>query len=229
MNIRSFVLLLSALMFSSHSSSEEVWLIASLNWEPYSGENEINQGTSIEKLRSLLKKNDITLVVDFLPWSRAKELVRVKSDYIGIFPAWPEDDFSGGLISPMIDWSEIAILGRKGNQINFNSIDELFEKYTVGVVNTYLYPKVFDDAIKKYPDHVEGARDELSLLNKLAIGRGDAAITDPKVMLYLAKQQGITNIEVIKSVMKKELVLVLRDDEDNRKRLDRLILMLKNN
>ena len=107
------------------------------------------------------------------------------------------------------------------------SIDELFEKYSVGIVRTYTYPKDIDEAIKKYPHHVEGAPNELSLLNKLSVGRGDVVITDPQVIQYLAKKEGIFNIETVKVVMKKELVLAFRDDEENRIRLKLLAKLLK--
>ncbi|KGJ88286.1 substrate-binding periplasmic protein [Colwellia psychrerythraea] len=221
------VFLLSTLLCSSKLSAEEVWKIASLNWQPYAGEELPDHGSSIKILRELLKQAGITLVVEFYPWSRAKHLVRANTEYVGIFPAWPEDIFDGAIISPAIDWSIISILKRKATVVNFNSIDQIFENYSIGVVNNYLYPKIFADAIKQYPESVEGAPNELSLLRKLAVGRGDVAITDPNVMFYLAKQQGIFDIEVVKHVMKKELILAFRDDVENRKRLELLTKLQK--
>ncbi len=40
-------------------SAEEVWVITSLNWQPYSGAALANQGNSIQRLRELLKKDNI--------------------------------------------------------------------------------------------------------------------------------------------------------------------------
>jgi polar amino acid transport system substrate-binding protein len=213
--------------FISNAYAEETWKIASLSWPPYSGPELADQGHSIKKLTELLKKENITLIVEFYPWQRAKYLVQTDPEYLGIFPAWPEDAFEHALISPAIDWSEIAVLKLPQQTLNFDSIDQLLKEHPVGVVGTYIYPKVFDDAIKKYPHHVEFAPNEFSLLMKLSSGRGLAAITDPKVMRHLAEKEGIENLEAI-FVMKKELVLAFRDDEENRRRFKILTQLLNN-
>jgi polar amino acid transport system substrate-binding protein len=223
------IMMFFLMVFTPSVYAEETWKIASLKWGPYAEPDIVNQGSSIQKLRKLLAKENITLIVEFFPWNRAKKLVESNHDYIGIFPAWPEDVFDGAIISPAIDWSEIAIVKVSDQVINVESIDDLFKKHSVGIVRTYKYPKVIDDAIKKYPHHVETASNELSLLKKLLVGRGEVAITDPNVMQYLAQKEGAINIEIVSSIMKKELVLAFRDDEENRTRLKKLVSLLKNN
>ena len=177
--------------------SEDTWKIASLSWPPYSGPELAHQGSSIKILKELLKKNNITLIIEFLPWQRAKYLVQTDPEYLAIFPAWPEDVFDNALLSPAIDWSEIGILKRTQQTLNFDSIDELFRNHSIGVVSTYIYPKIFDDVIKKYPHQIEHAPNERSLLMKLASGRSLAAITDPKVMLHLANEESIKDLEAL--------------------------------
>ena len=204
----------------------ETWKIASLDWQPYSGAELVNQGASVQRLKQILLKAEITLVVEFYPWNRSKKLVENNLEYIGIFPAWPEDVFDNALISSAVDWSEIAVLKRAGTQVSFNSIDELFEKYAVGVVSSYIYPEVVENAIKRYPQQADGSPNESILLKKLSSGRDQVAITDPKVMMFLAKQQGISNIEYVKKITDKELVLAFRDDEENSKRLQLLNRLL---
>ncbi|WDE07955.1 hypothetical protein SG34_014320 [Thalassomonas viridans] len=206
-------------MLALELPAEEVWKVTSLDWQPYSGETLANQGRSVEKLKQILQQAGITLVVEFYPWNRSKMLVKTNHEYIGIFPVWPEDTFEAALLSSPVDWSEIAVLKRAGIEVNFNSIDELFKKYSVGVVSTYIYPKKIMDAMAKHPQHTDGASNEVTLLKKLATGRNQVAITDPKVMLFLAKRYGIDNIEYVKKITDKELVLAFRDDEQNRKRL----------
>lgn len=220
------ILVFIYLTFIFNAFGEETWKIASLSWPPYSGPELAHQGSSIKTLTELLKKENITLIVEFYPWQRAKYLVQTDPEYLGIFPAWPEDIFEKALISPVIEWSDIAILKSHQQRLEFDSIDDLLKKYPVGVVSTYTYPKVFDDAFKKYPHHVEYAPNEHSLLMKLVTGRSMAAITDPKVMNHLAKQEGINELDAI-LVMKKELVLAFRDDEENRRRLKILTQLLK--
>jgi polar amino acid transport system substrate-binding protein len=219
------ILVFIYMAITTKAYSEETWKIASLNWPPYSGPELAHQGSSIKILKELLKKNNITLIVEFLPWQRAKYLVQTDPEYLAIFPAWPEDVFDNALLSPAIDWSEIGILKRTQQALNFDSIDELFKNHAIGVVSTYIYPKVFVDAIKKYPNQIEQAPNEFSLLMKLSSDRSSAAITDPKVMLHLANKEGITDLEAL-FIMKKELVMAFKDSEENRNRLKILTQLL---
>ena len=207
------------MIFAVNSPAEENWKIASLNWEPYAGAEMATQGNSIQKLRVLLRKEKINLIVEFYPWKRAQRIAE-KKEYVGYFPAWPEEVYEGFTASPAVDWSELGIMKHSESSVYFESIDDLFKKYMVGIVQTYAYPKVIDDAVKKYPNHTENAPNEISLLKKLAMGRHPAAITDPTVMMYLAGRNGIYNVETVKVVMKKELVVAFRDDEDNRNRIN---------
>lgn len=214
------------MIFAVNSIAEETWKITSLNWEPYSGVEMRTQGNSIQKLRVLLKKEKINLIVEFYPWKRAQIIAKSK-DYVGYFPAWPDEVYEGFTASPPVDWSEIGIMKNSESSVRFKSIDDLFKNYKVGIVKTYAYPKIIDDAVKKYPNHAENAPNEVSLLKKLALGRHPAAITDPKVMMYLAARNGIYNVELLKVVTKKELVIAFRDDEDNKDRINFFRKLLK--
>lgn len=221
----TFAVAFIMLSIAVNSYAEETWKITSLNWEPYSGAEMENQGSSIKKLREVLQKNGIKLIVEFYPWPRAQKIAKTK-EYVGYFPAWPEEVHEGFIASPPVDWSLVSVLKRSGSSVSFDSIDDLFRKYNVGIVKTYTYPKVINDAMKKYPDHVDQAYDEIMLLKKLSIGRHLVAITDPNVMIYLSKNEDITNIEPIKVIMKKELVVALRDDKENAKRINLLKKLL---
>lgn len=204
----------------------ETWKMTSLDWQPYSGSDMANQGKSIEKLKELLKKEGITLEIVFYPWLRAKELAK-KKEFVGYFPAWPEEVDDGFVASPPVDWSEISILKAAKANITYANIDDLFQKYKVGIVQTYVYPEAINLAAKKYPAHADATPDESALLKKLSAGRDDVAITDPSVMLYLAKKEGISNIEPVETITKKELVVGFRNDEENRHRIDLLKKLLQ--
>lgn len=211
---------------SVYSNAEETWKITSLNWEPYSGDTLTSQGNSIQKFRELLRQNGIRLLVEFYPWLRAQKKAKTK-EYVGYFPAWPEEVAEGFIASPPVDWSEVGLMKQSDDNITFKSIDDLVKKYKVGIVKTYIYPQEIADALKKYPKHADGSPNELSLLKKLGKGRIKVAVTDPNVMLYLAAKEGIDNIELIKVVMKKELVVALRNDDENKSRINLLKKLLK--
>ncbi|MGD9731044.1 MAG: transporter substrate-binding domain-containing protein [Desulfamplus sp.] len=212
---------------SSFCEEKEIWKLTSLYWQPYSGKDMADQGKSIHKLRELLKKENITLIVDFFPWSRSKQYAKTE-DYIGYFPAWVEEIDEGFVASPPVDWSELGVMKKKSSNVIFHDIDELFQKYKIGIIQTYVYPKNIVDAIQKYPDNVDKTPNEVSLVRKLSVGRHIAAITDPNVMLYLAAKEGISDIETIKgSVVKKALVIAIKNDKENKKRIELLEKILK--
>lgn len=168
------------------------------------------------------------MIVDFLPWSRAKEIAK-KEEYIGYFPSWPEEVNEGFSGSQAVDWSEIGVMKQTATALDFKDIDALFKKYRVGLVRTYVYPEDIRAAAKKYPENTECAPDEDSLLSKLSYGRTEAAITDPHVMMYLVKMKGVKNVELDRTLTKKKLVLAFRNDPSNMKRLERLNKLLKDN
>ncbi len=65
-------------------------------------------------------------------------------------------------------------------------------------------------------------------MKKLSTGRFDVALTDPNVMMYLAKKAGITSLEPMKKDMgNKPLVISIRKGADNQKRIDLLNKILK--
>ena len=209
------------MMFAANSYAGEIWKIASLDWQPYSGSDMATQGNSVQKLRELLKKEGISLEVVFFPWLRSKDMAKTK-EYVGYFPAWPEEVEEGFVASPPVDWSEIGILKVSGKTVKYENVDELFKKFKVGIVRTYVYPEIINNAVKKYPENVDDAADELILMKKLSGGRDHVAITDPSVMLYSAGKEGINNIELVEIIMKKELVVAFRSEEDNKDRINLL-------
>ncbi len=211
-----FTILVFFLMFSN-MQAEEVWKITSLDWQPYSGGDLTNQGNSIQKLREELKKENIRLLVEFYPWKRAQNIA-INKDYVGYFPAWPEEVSDGFEESIAIDWSEIALMTKSDFNVEYTSIDELCSKYKFAIITTYVYPKEINDAVKKYSSNVVEAQDEMSLLKMLSKDRFSIAITDPNVMLYHAGKAGISGIKEYKVLQKKKLVLALRRGKNTEKR-----------
>ncbi len=218
----SFRFLLSTFAFLILTSrpvwSEEVWRIASLNWEPYAGEHLHEQGASIQALRALLQPHDIRLEVDFYPWRRA-QMVAEGKDYIGYYPAWPAEVKEGFISSKAIDYSQLALVKQSGSEVHFSSLDNLFRDYRVGLVKTYAYPVQIAAIISRYPEHVVWAETERALIRKLSMGRHPVALTDPKVVHYQLNQEQLSNIELVAVLEQLPLVLALRNQQDNQARI----------
>jgi len=215
--LRLLTLSISMVFFSNLHA--ETWRIASLDWQPYSGSDLVNQGKSVNKLRRLLKKENIELIVDFFPWLRAQNYAKNKK-YIGYFPAWPEEVKEGFIASSAVDWSYISVLSLLTSNIAWNGLDNLFKTNQIGIVQTYVYPDFIQRLIKKYPYSIANANDETSLVKMLSLKRFDAAITDPSVMFYYAKKNNI-KVKIVKNnLQKKELVIAFRNDPENKKRIE---------
>ncbi len=204
----------------------DTWKITSLNWEPYSGESLVNQGRSINELRIILEKHGIDLIVEFYPWKRAINLAQ-SQDYIGYFPAWPEEVSNGFVKSLPVDWSNIDLLKLKKTDIKFTNIEQIFIDYKIGIVLGYIYPKEISDLIDKYHDNIHTIQNEESLMILLTKKRFDIAITDAEVMFFQADKNNINGIEIFKHIVKKELVISLRDDDQNRATIELLQQILK--
>lgn len=222
------VLLLSLVMLfiGLCNISAETWKITSLDWQPYSGSDMVNKGNSLQKLENLLKSEGIELIVEFYPWARAQHTAKTP-DYVGYFPAWPEEVTEGFIASEAIDWSEIAVMKRTNLAIKFTNLEDLFSNYKMGLIETYEYPQEIVDLAKKFPKNIDYSPNEAALVRKISAERNDLGITDPLVMQYYANRHGISNVEIFEVLMKKELVLAFRDSPDNLKRIELLNKLLK--
>lgn len=201
------------MMFPAHAA-KSYWRVTSLNWQPYSAAEMINEGNSVQRLRYALKQQDIDLLVEFYPWKRAQHLAK-EEGYIGYFPAWPEEVYDGFVTSPPIDWSEVAIVSTYDKEVIFENISQFFSSHTVGLVRTYTYPNEIEVAAKASPQNVSYTDNELLLLRKLMAGRHDAVITDPLVIQYLAEKHSLEGVKVVKVLFRKPLVIALRDSPQN--------------
>ncbi len=209
-----------ATLFISTMAIAETWRITSLDWQPYSGSDMEDQGKSITLLRDILARNNIKLIVEFYPWKRAQNLAKTQK-YVGYFPAWPEEVAKGFTASPPVDWSYIGIMTYKGSNLIWESIEKLYENHKVITIETYIYPKEIEDAMKRFPGNVIGSPNETLCSKMLGRKRAKAAITDPNVMLYSAKKAGVTNIEILKNnLQKKALVIALRNDDASKERIE---------
>lgn len=206
------------LFISGQIDAKETWFVTSLNWQPYSGAEMINEGNSVQKLKAKLRKHNIETLFEFYPWSRAQMQAR-QPGYLGYFPAWPEEVKEGFIASATIDWSEIGVMAMRKKDIQFSDINELFRKYSVGLVRTYVYPESISIAAAKYPENTFYADNELLLAKKLVAGRHDTAITDPLVMGYIAEKNLLEGIATVKVLLTKPLVIAMTDSEENRKRI----------
>ena len=218
-------LLAISIAFATTAMAGNVWKITSLDWPPYSDSNMLSQGNSIQKLRTLLKKEGIELIVEFYPWARAQDIARGE-DYVGYFPAWPEEICEGFIASPPVDWSDIGVLTYMNSGLEWTNLEDLFND-KIGLISTYTYPESITKLAQARPQNVDPTPNEMSLLKKLSAKRLKSAITDPTVMHYLAEKEGIGNIKTVKLLGKKALIIAFRNNPDTLKKLELLQKLLE--
>lgn len=165
-------------------------------------------------------------MVEFYPWPRAQHLAGT-GEFFGYFPAWPEEVYPGFLPSDVVDQSYVALLIKKGRRVIYSSLEELFGRYRIGVVESYTYPEDVEAQIQLHPQNVDPSPDEEVLMKKLSRERIDVAITDPFVMEYYALKEGLSDIETLEIFGQKELLVAVWNNAANREKLRRLNELLK--
>ena len=185
----SFVLLFG--LFTSPLRAE-TWRIASIEWPPYAGSTLKDGGIAIRDLQLLLKRVDVDLVVDYMPWTRALTVAR-SAAYVGYFPAWPEEVQTGFAPSQAISQSVVGAVMLAGASHDWASLEDLFDRHRVGFVGSYVYPIDIQKEILEHYQVEDGAENEQDLARVLAAGRVDVALTDPGVLQHVAAQFSITD------------------------------------
>ncbi len=225
--VNRFAICASICFLLSNPIYAEEWKVTSLDWQPYSGADISDGGNSVVKLREILAKAGIDLVIEFYPWARAQKLA-LTEEYVGYFPAWPEEVYDGFVGSDPVDFSHVGVMTYAGSNLQWKSLEDLFQNYKVGHVGTYAYPEKIETLKAQYPDAADSAPNEILLMRKLSRGRNDVALTDPSVMSYNANLEGIYNIEVLNaSIEKKALLLSFRQGADNDDRIKLLNELLQ--
>ncbi|GAA0781027.1 transporter substrate-binding domain-containing protein [Roseibium denhamense] len=210
------------LVSSGKNALSETWRIASLVWPPYAGPMLDEDGIAVAVLRSSLARINVELEIDYMAWPRAKALT-AQNDYLAFFPAWPEEILEGYISSKPVEMSQIGVVFTAGQPVRWNSLQEVFDKYTVGFVSNYVYPEALQAEIDQRFAGDAGADTERDLVRMLAAGRVDVAITDPNVMLFLAEEMALGSIRAHSKVLfRKPLLVAFKDTPENRVRRDQL-------
>lgn len=169
------------IVFSGPVSGEQTDVtLASLNWEPYVGENLDNQGYVAELVREAFKRSGYNVNIQFYPWARVVKLAR-HGDVDGYFPEYFSKDLKNDfyLSSPM-KGGPVGFFKRKGDPVSYTTLKDLVP-YRIGVVRGYINTAEFDaaDYLKK-----DEAVNDLLNFKKLLGGRVDLVIADKFVGGY---------------------------------------------
>jgi len=204
---------------------QQTWTITSLEWPPYASKNMPNGGDAIAQLRSLLKKNNIKLKIEYHPWLEAQRLAR-NANYVGYFPAWPSEVNEGFVSSKKIATSELSVVAAYSHQLQ-SDLDTVFSNSQIITVDNYKYPKSAFELITSYANNVISVESDLALLRRLNEDNSELAIVEPNVIRFLAQRFQLKLPKTITQFSNVPLVLALRNTPDNLSRIDQLNTFLQ--
>lgn len=212
------ILCAMAMVLSSALHADEVWLVTSLEWPPFSGENLPENGAGIAVLRAALATQGIQLNVEFYPWSRALVTAQ-KSRYAGVYPTWPEDVGVGFTSSAVLFKSPVGFAEPKSAPLRWTRLEDLAGK-RIGVVQDYGNTKEFMRLVDNKTIETEVVVDDLANVRKVAKGRIDAAFIDLNNLDYYLRFEAKDVAHQVqaneKTIVIKDLVLSINQKFENR-------------
>ncbi|WP_317204299.1 transporter substrate-binding domain-containing protein [Janthinobacterium sp.] len=206
------------MVFTSVLQAQEVWLVTTLEWPPFSGKNLPEGGAGIVVLREALATQGVRLEVEFYPWTRA--LITAKNPrYAGVYPAWPEDVGVGFVSSSVLFRSPVGFVEPKVAPLHWTHLQDLQGK-KIGVVQDYGNAPEFMHLGNNKTIKTEVVIDDLTNVRKVAGGRIDAAFIDLNNLAYYLKFDAKAVAHLVQANVKeigsKDLVLAINRNFANR-------------
>lgn len=202
-----------ALLCALPAMAAEKWKITTLDWQPFTGKTLPEGGAAIAVLRAALKAENVDLVVEFYPWTRAIETAKDPA-YAGFYPSWPEDVGEGFTKSPVLFKSAVGLVEPKAKPLVWTTLDDLKGK-TIGTVQDYGNTPDFMQHIKSGAIKTQIVVDDLTNIKKVAGGRIDGAFIDLANLDYFLKNDAKDIAASVqanpKSLGTKDLVLGIND------------------
>lgn len=179
---------------AAQDESKQTVELATLNWEPYYGEDLKNGGFITELARESFARVGYEMTVEFIPWSRA--MVRGERGLVdGLLGAYynAERDkkfhFSDNLYNDNVGLIALDDLGVE----SYDNLRDL-EGYTIGTGRDFSVSPAFDSA--DFLDKA-AARDNEANVHKLFAGRIDMVVDSWIVLSNLVKEAGYSMDKVV--------------------------------
>lgn len=203
-------ILFVCLMLATTLVSARTVKLATLNWEPYAGENLPRFGFTSNIISEAFKRLGHSVEFTFLPWQRALHSAEI-GRFDGVFSAYYSDTREGRyLISDAYAESSVVLTSMSGRSIKYQNLSDL-RPYSIGVVRGYVNSDEFDKAtyLNKHPV----ISDALNI-KKLVNNRVDLIVIDRYVAIHQMKTNptihaDVRDIEFLSPVLKRQTLHVL--------------------
>lgn len=204
-------------------SENKIVRLATLDWEPYIGQNLKNNGYVGELVREAFLRVGYDVEYTFLPWARVVVSTK-QGKYDGYFPEYYSEDIEEEFIfSDKFKGGPLGFFKKKGSNITYKKLIDL-KTYKIGVVRGYVNTIEFDQADYLIKDE---ATSDLQNITKLLKNRMDLIVADKFVGLYtLEKELPNENKDAIEflepSLEEKSLYLCFFKANEKSKELSRV-------
>ncbi|MTI08800.1 substrate-binding periplasmic protein [Curvivirga aplysinae] len=119
--------------------------LVSVNWEPYYGDNLLNQGYIAELTKTAFEREGYKVKFTFLPWKRALKHAAL-GRYDGLLGAYLTEERTKNFVySKPISRVQTVLLSLKKSNIQFDELRQL-SPYKIGVIRGASGGRVFDAA-----------------------------------------------------------------------------------
>lgn len=165
--------------------SAETLTLATLDWEPYIGQNMPNQGYVAALVKEAYATAGYEVKYEFMPWARVVALAKEgKTD--GYLPEYYAESLKTDfLVSEPFPGGPLGFFKRKADKVTFTNLQDL-KDLKIGVVRDYVNTEEFDKAAFLTK---EEANDDITNLRKLLGNRLDLAVMDKYVGMYLIQKE----------------------------------------
>ncbi|KYG60902.1 hypothetical protein AZI85_10605 [Bdellovibrio bacteriovorus] len=176
---------LFSLLVCTSAWAQETWLVATLDWPPYTCSKCHRNGTAADALRKALAAQGIIIEFVFYPWVQAQKNGG-KKNFVGYFPSWEDEVLPGFTASKSLFSSPVIFVERKDKPLVWKDLKDLKGK-TFAVTRGYGNTAEFNALIKNGDLKTITVLSEDSTLRRLVQGSVDGVLMDLRVAEYYLK------------------------------------------
>lgn len=176
--------------FGASAQDDRVVRLATLNWEPYYGEELPEEGFFTALVRAAFDEVGYELEVEYMPWARA--LRDAEMGYRdGLHGAYYSDERAQKFwVSDNVYDVDVGLIARaEAGMSEFERISDL-APYTIGIGRGFAHSDEFDQAVDEGRLNVEAEEDQILNIRKLYAGRIDMMADSLDLFRYEAPRQG---------------------------------------
>lgn len=186
-------LLFIGFMIAQPVSAQHPLQLVTMNFKPFIWcEGDTVKGIAADMVAEVFRQAGRPYKIRCLPWKRALAMVKNgQADGIILGYKTPERETFGIFPDDPIQFSMYSVFVRKNHEFPFGKIEDLYGK-TIGIDRGHTVSPGFDKAAANGDITVEEASKAEYNLQKLLAGRFDAYVNNHHVVLYMAKQLGLS-------------------------------------